>query len=429
MAIDPVLRQFRMYGPILDELGWSNSSEYLQRYIKDMSGHPSDFAASMNQKILDWKLSLNKAIENPALPLPIRLNARVAKMIPDIGSFMMAQVYPNLLGWRLRPFIRNLSQPWVLSAPEIKNGMGHRMAARATVRAFRDLVSGKNLAKELEIKGLFPGKYMGEGYAMFERSLKNQLPFMGIEVVEAFGRAGMWLYGASDVWNRYVTRYMGIELAEMIMDGRKASQHFIRRLPAGARAELQELIRQGKSEQVKDFVVRYMISKTQFNYGRHAMNQLGREYGKFASMFTKWPAAIGSELIEMHRKGQYSPMVQKFMMPLAALSVMGNTFLDTEGSPRMKALLGRSVISWAPVLSPAAATRPPVWAEAAGQVFRSAQTAIEMDLDNGAAEYALKVMKPLKKANEPLSPLWYGVKEGWGRGYEIITDRKFDTGD
>jgi len=158
------------------------------------------------------------------------------------------------------------------------------------------------------------------------------------------------------------------------------------------------------------------------------MNELGREYGKLFSTFTKWPASIGSDLHEMYRKGGITGgtyrMSEKYLAPLAMFAVLSQTMLDTEGSPRAKALLGQSVINWAPIMAVQGVAPP--WLEAGKGMIESARKAVEADFDNGAAEYAEKTLKPMSKGFSGFVPMIYGISDGAIKAYETVTDNEWE---
>jgi hypothetical protein len=167
----------------------------------------------------------------------------------------------------------------------------------------------------------------------------------------------MALYSASDTVNRYITYKVAHNLAADLKEGNKRALDFAERaLSEGGKSSLRRLIATGREEEVGNELARYLIGKTQFNYGKESMNEFGREHGRLFSMFTKWPAMImsdSSDLLDQYGKLDGSKKIaQRYLAPMALLAGVGSLVVDKNNpNHAVTYLLGEDLSDIAPAQS------------------------------------------------------------------------------
>jgi hypothetical protein len=294
------------------------------------------------------------------------------KELPDFLGFSIGQIYPNFLGWNFRAAIRNYFQPLLTTAPELGWGYGSKLVGKATMSAAADFFKAPGVSpvkkadvfsEFLQPKGLAPGKFFGEAGDVTGEGLRAIKGVgQGVEMLDKHNNAAMYLYGLSDNVNRYITYKVGHELARDIARGIKPAREFaMRTLSEGGKAEARKILRDMGGElspeaveKLGDALARNLITKTQFNYGKEALNEWGREHGRLFSMFTKWPAMIlsdNAELIEKYgaKEGTIKAS-QRYLAPMAIMAMAGTQLKDTD-SGYIRWLIGEDLSDAAPAQS------------------------------------------------------------------------------
>lgn len=351
---------------VLHALEFKQSAQYLERYLDDVSGIPSDRLARMQQRMNEHKVKYDKLIEGlNGTNVLKETYYRGLRDLPDFVGFAIGQIYPNFLGWNLRAALRNFTQPMLTTAPELGWGYGSSLVGKATAKAAQDFGLLKNrgnvkasygaLQKFLQDKDLAPGKYFGHAQDITQDSMRSKKGVgAAMEGLDKWNDLSMSLYGASDVVNRYITYQVGLELAKDAAKGNKRALAFIGRLGEGDKLAARKLIAAGKQDQLGDLLARRLIAKTQFNYGRESMNEFGREFGRLFSMFTKWPAMIYSDSAEqLERYGKMkgsAEIARKYMAPMALLFGVSE-LADMDDNPWAKWLIGTDLADIAPAQS------------------------------------------------------------------------------
>jgi hypothetical protein len=326
---------------VLDALGMNETAKYFSKLSRDIAGADSGWVANMNRKIEDMRFSAEKALLTGTPSAWDRHYASAIKGAPEMVSFMTNMVYPSFLGLNMKAAIRNFFQPLMVTAPELGHGYGEKIVTQATLRAgYNKLKGGVDMEDFLQKKGLLGERFHGE-------ALTSEAGHIGGTAKELIGKAGnasMWLYGKSDGINRYVTYLTGQQWAKDVIKGDKGALIALNRASTGVKAAIKAAGAEADPEKLGDLLGRYLISKTQFNYGKEQLNEVGREYGRLLSMFTKWPVMVGSDITEQFnkygaKKGGYL-FATKYMAPLMALTLVGKYLLDVDKNPTAKYLIG-----------------------------------------------------------------------------------------
>ena len=359
---------------VMRKLGFENSADYWTRYLKDISGHPSEALAKTQASINSYKATIDKLMDDgPGHGLKHGA-LKTARVVPELMSWMVGSLYPNYLGGNLKAAIRNYAQPMLTTAPELGWDYGTKLVGKGTVMAANAKRQGINMEEFLQSKGLAPGKFHGEAQDLTSTSIRGASRKLGavLETMDKVNSGGllkgklgtnaegearelpglMSLYSKSDVFNRFVTYKVAEEVAKDAAAGNKRAQDFMTRvLSAGGKSR----IRDAKDfQQATDELAKNLIAKTQFNYGKESMNEFGRTYGRLFSMFTKWPAMIMSDGAElMDRDGiakGLGKIGQRYFAPMIALTVAGQ-MLHTKDDPLAAYLLGSELGDAAPAQS------------------------------------------------------------------------------
>lgn len=406
--LDRPIQDLAQQVPVLNALGMTGSRDYVADLTKALSGGMDDGFSTMTQAATTkWKVRMDEIMDDADSKL-VKAGAKWAKDAPDVMSFLMSQVYPNYLGWAPHGPIRNASQPFLMTAPEIGGAYGQKVTAKSWLQSWGDKTTkGVNFEKFLQSKGLAGAQFTGESYRVMNDALNNvpEIARMGVKAVDEIGQLGMYIYSKSDMLNRYATYKIADNITKDYVKGVDGARKFMtEKLPAGVRNTMKRMLDEGAdSEAITDELAKYLISKTQFNYGRHALGEYGRTLGPLVSMFSKWPVMMLSEMHEMYTTGKKFEHFQKYIAPYAALAGAGALFADTKENPRLRVLLGYGgLANWAPgssILGAANMTSPPAL-EALKQLGAIGQ-------DVAIKDY-YKIPQRISKATLPFVP-GYGI--------------------
>lgn len=337
----------------LDGLGMKETAKYFDRLSRDIAGADSGWVANLNRKIEQMQYVADKVLRDKENPSQWeKTYAKALKGVPEFVATLTNLVYPSYLGANVKAAIRNFTQPLMTTAPELGHQYGLDLVSRAMYNTGVDRVKrGINLENFLQSKNLLGPRFTGE-------ALSSDASFAATRAKEMLGKYNditMALYGLSDGVNRYVTYKAGNLWAKDIASGKSSAIKALDRLSTGVKAEIRKrgIDVTKDTDQLGDVLGRYLIGKTQFNYGKDQLNQLGREYGRLVSMFTKWPVMVGSDIVELFNKQGVKGSgiaFEKYLLPLITLSLMGKYVLDVDKTPALKYALGEPA-QYAPLSS------------------------------------------------------------------------------
>jgi len=409
-------------------LGYTKTADHFRRYINHVSGQPSEFGAYLNAKKTQMRVSMDKIIEDPQASKLMKSSAEMAKFLPDFGSWLGSQVYANYLGFSPKAVLRNLGQTQTTTATEIGGKYGHKKAIKASMELLQAKAKGIDLEAALQAKGYSPGKYIGEGLDVVHSSLRNSIIGKPVIGIEKLAETAMYFYGKSDVINRYSTMKISESVfgdirtaikkagKELTKDESEAIR-FFKELNTGTKQNLKRLMVAGKFEEAQHELTVNMLSKTQFNYGRHALHQFGQDYGRVVSMFTKWPSMIYADIADIIATKRYSVVITRYIAPMVLLASLDQALGDKKDDPRFRALVGKNFMSWAPANSLAVSVPP--WISTAGEVIDTGFAALEGDL-NTMDKWATKT----NRIFEPYIPGATLLKNTAERAYNIGKNKK-----
>jgi hypothetical protein len=390
--LDQPIKDMQNMTAVLRTVGWDKSAKYVENYIRHQSGDPGAVTSWINHNVTKTKIQLHKALlEEEGVSGFTKQSAKAKLLAIDSYSFFMSQVYPNFLGASMRPVLRNLLQPELMTAREISGRLsGENLARKAYFKAASDRMKGVNLeqavldytknakvhpvaARQWRDVVFTSGSPKAFDEGMHLNAIQDGLRKGGFvtksaKFLETAGRASMWAYGKSDTVNRYVTIQMGKQLTKDMVKGVGYTREFLRNADPALLSDVKRLMKAYTREGSEDVLSTleltlngYLMGKTQFYYTRASSFQLGRELGPLFSVFAKWSTSIGSDVVEGFRLGKgYSNLTRKYLAPLAAVAGIYHVVGDTKDTPRGRALLMRDAWRLSPLAAPVGVSAPPV---------------------------------------------------------------------
>lgn len=325
----------------LDALGMKETAKYFSRLSRDIAGAESGWMANLNRKIDDMRFAAEKTLLSDKATDWDRYYAKALKGAPEMLSFFTNMVYPSYLGFNVKATARNYTQNLMVTAPELGHGYGEVLAGKSLWKMAHDKIIGKvDLEDFLQKRNLLGDRFHGEALT----TEMGQLAGNAKELANKFGNFSMWAYGKSDGVNRYWAYTMGQQWAKDLIANEKGALIALSRASTGLKAAIKSQGIEKDAEKLGDALGRYLISKTQFNYGKEQLSEFGREYGRMFSMFTKWPVMVGSDVVELFKKHGAAKggalLGTKYLVPLMALTFAGKVLLDVDKNPTAKYLIG-----------------------------------------------------------------------------------------
>ena len=326
------IAQLGAHIPVLKQLGDDTSADYLARHIADMTGTRSTLASDLTRQAgLSWRVKIGEMIQDTDSE-SAKKYLEFVRDVPAIMSSMANNVYVNFLGLNPKSTIRNLAQPYVLTAPALGGSGNPKQAARATKYALKagaitakDIRGGLGYAKmkqKLIAEGFQPPEYTAEANTYLEQILRTTSPVTHAaqDFYKKVADKAMFFYEASDVVNRYTTVHIAKQLAKDYLQGDEIAQAMIKSMSRGYRSKI---ARATDPDEISAIITDNLLSTTQFNYDRVSLSEFGRSWGPIFSVFTKWPTSIAGDIItQMARKDQsftknLSTVGMKYGSPLA----------------------------------------------------------------------------------------------------------------
>jgi hypothetical protein len=429
-------QQMEMNMKMLRGMKATKSADYLEKYMKHMSGGDTGPMASMQMMLAKYREKLDRNKDEMIMGRAIAaadargddsLHKKIAmkgynaveadiqasqgvvdkakghwidfkRLAPDLAAFSLSQIYPNMLGLNMKAALRNLGQTPMLTSMEIGGGMsmyGHRLNSKAFMSAFtKKHRDGQKMTAFLQSKGLAPGKFIGEGMQLPADTLKS-LKGMGvsIDVANQIGDTLMGIYSFTDTYNRVLSwemgQMLGKDLAKDIAKGGKSlskshALNFVNRMSSGSKQKVKHLLKNKDYDGANEEISRYLVAKTQYHYGREQQSEFGREMGRMFTMFTKWPLMVAGDIKEMAKGKQKFRALKKYLAPMAVMMAADEFMFDTEDQdPLKKYLLGQKMSNLTPgatVFNLTSVATPPVL-DVVGDLSGGLMSAMEGDYE------------------------------------------------
>jgi len=341
--------------------------------------------------------------------------------IPKLMNFITSSIYTNQLGFQVRAPARNMTQTYLLTAPELTDHSvkyGYSTVGESIMRAGNHIRKNKTMRSFLQEKGLQSGHVINESFKEGSEEISRELRALGWLVNKAkwMGDKGMTLYSASDDANRLVTYFVGQKVAKDALAGNKSAIHYITKvMPQAKRTEIRLALNAKNTKRVGDIISRELIEKTQFMYNKHSRSEFARDFGQLATMFTKWPNMNMNNVADMLKKGRKYPLAATYLASLVGLSSVAHSLdlFDVYENPIAKRIIGKdikAVTQISPTGSLLGVSTPPVLG-AVGKIVKAAsEVALEQDLGK-AATTAVGAGKPFVPMLNPVTNAYKLGKE------------------
>jgi hypothetical protein len=409
------VEDLRLTRDLLAEAGDKKASTYVHNLLIDVVGgtRQDTFKAAVERASIRWQVALDDVAKNSTDWL-VQRGAKALAEMPEALQWMNSQVYPVVLGLNPRAVIQNLTQPLLMTVPELGYAYGGSRMLAATAQLASDLRNGKEVkVTSQQMANVFqralgtpvqpgqvvkvPGTPQGIQLLLDSQGLlgrqwdkaSQEIMRSGIEqgvvgsvpkqMLEKFNEASMFLYERAERMNRLTTSYLGEAVARDLMQpGSSAgAEEFLEGMQDSYRRAITRAREAGNAEAVQKLVTDYLVGKTIFNYSRSSMSAFGRYMGPLFSTFTKWPTSIAGDIMDtLQRQGWADGALDlgaRYMAPLAALLAVERIVFDEEReNPVYKTLIGsKGLPGWAPVgalasLGDGSLMQPPVVSAVSG---------------------------------------------------------------
>jgi hypothetical protein len=363
------LRKLRLQAEAVRETD-SETAQYMDRLLADITGGPKTKLSALTQEASrNWKTNAAEKMLEAKTPAAKKFY-EIQYKAPEILQAAQSRLYPFYLGMRADNVVRNLTQPYFMTIPEIGGSAAYK--AKLIGKALPETVMGLGKRKGADIEELKQGGWLPSDptpgvFHTLREGLKADkgLKRMSKEGLEKAEKMAMYMYTQSDIANRLVTLRVGKTLVADILEGQKDALKYVSRMPPAYRRKTIQAINEGNAEEVKQNVMSHLIATTQFNYTRASMSEYGRSMGGMFSMFSKWPTAIGAELADNYSVGQLArakkqmrldegnaKTLRKYLLPLMALQAADHMMgRPEEKEPRLEAAVGSKFTGYSPLSS------------------------------------------------------------------------------
>jgi hypothetical protein len=377
--------------------GEDEVAQYLETLKLDLIGSRinsfSSKARNVSNKLLRTSLIKSDEAEEAGNKVAQRYWEGVG-YLPEFLNLAGRQVYPNLLGGRIKPILQNLASPLLFSVPEIGYGAGLKVWAEGakdvvatwtkgiTIRLSPEMAAklGKKAGEKhftrntnlvLQNDGIYPVNWTGETLDAFDDGVKRGAAALGFrKVSDTISNVSMAGFQASEAIVRAQSYFMGRRLGTLMSENEKWARKFVEELDSTEyqrklRPLLDEVRIARKSGRLSrqalagrklgKVLTEFFNGNNLFHYDRVHMSEFGRDYGPMVSIFSKWPTSIGGRVItSYHNQGKLKGTktnLQVLLIPWATIALTEH-LIDMEETERSRQVAGRGgVASWTPLSS------------------------------------------------------------------------------
>ena len=345
----PVINQYTTQLNLMKMKKLENSHKYFSTLLSDILEvpRPAKVTPRKDSSYLQFELELQKIKGGKAA----------------LGAFRSFQgaLYANYLGFNLNVLLRNLTQPFTMTAREL--GVGPK-SDLLVLKSMKEVYSTNvNKLQEkysklglLDIRDPRPEDFEGLKSGISNYYQNVPMARATDAAIDKWSFMAMFLYGKSDTMNRLVTAQMSANISKALKMGKT---DWLKNAPSSVKVQVQKVLDKGADEdQLTTVIGQWLQGKTQLNYGKEDMYEFGRTMGPQFAMLSKWPTAVTSDIstkILKDRKKGAVRAANKYLGALAAFSLMqlgADQVIDPE-TAQHKAIFGsRGMSSWTPVFSP-----------------------------------------------------------------------------
>jgi hypothetical protein len=287
-------------------------------------------------------------------------NAQVANWLLEAGpaNFMRVTgaVYPNFLGFNVASVMQNLTQPFLVTAPEL----GAQLGPRYILRTFAKV---KDIRQMLQDAAQYsPAQWSTELQTVLESGLRRSwIGTVTDSAIRVYTKLAMALYEFAEKANRAFVVSMGRELTKDVLANDKTAMKYLQKINVGTRKEVMDALAAKDSAKVEQLLINNLLDKTIFQYNKGSMSQFGRSMGPVMSTLSKWPTVLAGDVIDTYERrgaGKGSmDLARKYVGPLALLASLNAALTGGEAfkqeDPQLGALIGRKqgLTSLSPLMS------------------------------------------------------------------------------
>ena len=414
----PVLDKLDTQIMLLKMKGFNNSADYLNNLKKDILGITRKGTEDRQIKSVLRELTWKKK--------------PIGKLALGLENAVTSAIYPNYLGFNARAIVRNLTQPYSMTARELGVGVkGDVLALNSTRKMLREGM-GK-AQKRFSKLGLldqrdptsadFEGMKAGLRHYFKDSKIARKMD----RGIDKYSDAAMAMYAKTDTINRLITAQMAEDIGKLVKAGKT---NWLKNAPKQVQAKVKRLIEEGADQdEFTKTIGKWLQVKTQLNYAKDDMYEFGREMGPLFAMLSKWPTAVTSDIatkIMKDGRAGAARAATKYLSPLLLVSVLQNG-LDSEipaDSLQNREMFGYGGLnSWLPVSSVfgIADTVMPIPADSfltgAQGLYSGATDGLSGRWDR---EDTRQLQKNLQKLGDQFVPVAGGASKTW-RHFENLT--------
>lgn len=327
---------------MLIQQGFIKDAEYLTNWLTDnLGGTRSRTWRAFTQEFANSLLNVRDRSK------PGSASRRMADNLMYLGNNVVpkffASVYPNFLGFNLRSTLQNMSQPLLMTAPEL-GAEGYEYA----LKAYGNIL--KNPKAAIREGGKYrAAQWNTENVAALEAGLRRGAIEKGFDkAVDGYTKLAMGMYELGETANRITTVQMGKLLSADVIAGNATARKYMSKLNVGMRNELKDAINANDTARIEELVVNNLLDKTLFQYNKLAMSNFGRVMGPVLSVFSKWPTAIAGDVLDTYARQGIAKgsrdLSGRYLAPFVVLAVLNTTISDAgafeQDDPQIQALVG-----------------------------------------------------------------------------------------
>ena len=338
---DDTLRYGQMMIRGLDDSGMPKASQLFKDYMSESMGGKFGLDAVLKNVATKMEYEGTKRARDVSSNLFEKTYGKTIAAAPEFMQWANNLIYPGKLALNIPGTLRNFTQFLFTTVPEVGSAYGSKHAFKGALEMMKEAGINPKGYKERLIKlNLLSEHFTGDQGNVVATGSKIR---HGIDTVNEFA---MNFYGASDATNRIITYNMGQSIAKDLLQNNKDAIKFLNKMDVTAKAQIKEAMKKGgnAAENIGDVMGRYLIAKTQFDFGRAAQSKAQRAVGPLFNMFTTWPVQMGASVVNDFRergaiKGA-KEVARKYGAGYAMLAA-ASAYLEANGNPLMQYLVGR----------------------------------------------------------------------------------------
>lgn len=345
------IQQMQNIADVIEKAGGDYESRYLRRIGEDYLGTRSstfNIPAFTNQARIDFVRSMDRAIQKFGPDTVTGKSLEAVKAVPDIMASWARSIFPNVLGYRIRPLMMHATQSAAKLWPELGTSPYGaytvlRGATKAALNAERLLSYGEEI-------GIIPDQALMQRSSALRTGIeKSALYRIPANTVNGINSAGMFAFEKLVRFNRAIAIGTANTIAEDLVAGSAQAQKTLSRFPRS----VQNLVNAGMTAEEKTQpLARYLNAQAMYNFDKLNKSEFGRTMGPLFSAFSTWPTnTLGDIVYEMRSRGAVGSIprqLERYVAPWALLYAVDKAIrAGSHGdlTPREKVVFGSAGLS------------------------------------------------------------------------------------